>query len=134
MTEAQAPLSTALLRDLKAQAHHLNPVVMLGAAGLAAPVLREIDAALTAHGLIKVRLGGENRDERAALIDTICRETGCQPVQAIGKVAVFYREKPEPEPKPPKHHITKQKAGEKATQGRARVRQPVSRRAKSSRK
>ncbi len=134
MTEAQAPLSTTLLRDLKSQAHHLNPVVMLGAAGLAAPVLKEIDAALTAHGLIKVRLGGENRDERATLIDTICRETGCQPVQAIGKVAVFYREKPEAAPKAPKHHVTKQRAGERATQGKAAVRQPVSRRAKSSRK
>ncbi len=134
MTEAQEPLSTARLRDLKTQAHHLNPVVMLGAAGLAESVLREIDTALTAHGLIKVKLGGENRDERTALIETICRETGAQAIQAIGKVAVFYREKPETESKTPKHHVTKQRAGERATHGRAIARTPVSRRAKSSRK
>ena len=134
MTEAQEPLSTARLRDLKTQAHHLNPVVMLGAAGLAESVLREIDVALTAHGLIKVKLGGENREERATLIETICQQTGSQLIQAIGKVAVFFREKPEPEPKAPKHHVTKQRAGERASHGRAIARTPVSKRAKSSRK
>ncbi|MGH1360200.1 MAG: YhbY family RNA-binding protein [Burkholderiaceae bacterium] len=134
MTEAQAPLSSTEIKNLKAQAHHLNPVVMLGAAGLAPSVLHEIDVALTAHGLIKVRLGGENRADREALIATICTETGSQPVQAIGKVGVFYREKPEPAKREPKHHVNKQVAGERATQRRSPARPAGTKRAKSSRK
>ncbi len=134
MNEPQARLSPAELKALKAQAHHLNPVVMLGANGLAPSVLREIDIALTAHGLIKVKLGGENRADREALIDAICAGTGCQAVQAIGKVGVFYRKKPEPANREPKHHVTKQVAGERAAQRRSPARPAGTRRAKSARK
>lgn len=133
MTEAKPPLSTAQIKALKAQAHHLSPVVMLGAAGMVASVMREIDVALTAHGLIKIKLGGESRADRQLLIEQICSETDSQIVQAIGKVGVFYREKPEPTSTQDKRHVPKQKAGERAIY-RKPIPKPGPRRAKSARK
>lgn len=76
---------------LRAEAHPLSPVVMIGDAGLTAAVLREIDAALNAHGLIKVRVFGDDREERIAIYETICDKLDAAPVQHIGKLLVLYR-------------------------------------------
>ena len=78
-------LEKAERKALAAQAHPLNPVVLLGAAGLTPAVLQEIDRALTAHELIKVRLAGMDRDAR----------TSSAAVQLIGNVLVLYRPKPD---------------------------------------
>ncbi|HVL36390.1 MAG TPA: ribosome assembly RNA-binding protein YhbY [Burkholderiales bacterium] len=76
---------------LKARAHKLDPVVHIGAKGLTDDVVAEIDRALTAHELIKVRAAALDRNERAAAIASICERTGAEAVQQVGKVFVLYR-------------------------------------------
>lgn len=79
---------------LKARAHALNPVVLLGAAGLTEAVLKEIDRALSAHELIKVRVPGDDRDEREAIFARVADALGAARVQMIGKLLVLYRPRP----------------------------------------
>ena len=82
-------------KKLKARAHQLNPVVRIGAKGLTDEVVKEIDAALKAHELIKVRAPGLERDARDEAMQTLCELTGAESVQAIGKVLVIYRKRDE---------------------------------------
>jgi putative YhbY family RNA-binding protein len=82
---------------LRARAHHLNPVVLLGAAGLTEAVLKETDRALAAHELIKVRIPGDARDEREAIGAQLAERLGAARVQSIGKLLVLYRPRPEEE-------------------------------------
>ena len=79
---------------LKARAHPLEPLVQVGHAGLTEAVLGEIDRALTAHELLKVRLGAADRDARATLADAICARTDAAAVQQVGKVLVLWRPRP----------------------------------------
>jgi RNA-binding protein len=91
-------------RKLRALAHSLEPVVLIGNAGLSAAVLHEIERALESHELIKIRAAGADRAERERLLAEICGSTGAEPVQHIGKVLVVHRRKPEvpaQEPSPP---------------------------------
>lgn len=81
-------------RALRAAAHHLHPVVAIAGKGLAESVLKEIDRSLSTHELIKVKLHGIERDERAALLDEICAQLNCAPVQHIGNILILWREKP----------------------------------------
>lgn len=84
-------LSTKQILELKARAHHLNPVVMIGQNGLTEAVIKETDSALTAHELIKVRVAGDDRDERMAICEALCEEVDAQLVQHIGKLLVLWR-------------------------------------------
>ena len=84
-------------KQLRARAHKLDPIVVIGAKGLTAAVIAEIDFALKAHELIKVRAGTMDRHERAEAFSTIGERTGAEPVQHVGKIFVFYRKKPDPE-------------------------------------
>jgi RNA-binding protein len=93
------PLTPAQRRDLRAKAHHLDPVVMIGQHGLTPAVLHEIDLALLKHELIKLRVLGDDRDARAALLERVCAEMDCAPVQSLGKVLVLWRPNPEQEKK-----------------------------------
>ena len=88
-------LTTAQRRELRAQAHHLDPVVMIGAEGLTAPILREADAALRSHGLIKVRVFADDRPAREQMLGRLCEELSAAPVQHIGKLLVIWRPRPE---------------------------------------
>jgi RNA-binding protein len=87
-------LSQRERRALSARAHHLEPVVIVGHKGLTDGVVREIDRALTAHELIKVRADAEGRDARAALLEEICARTGASAVKQVGKVLVLWRPRP----------------------------------------
>jgi RNA-binding protein len=78
-------------RQLKSLAHHLKPVVMVGQHGLTENVLNEIEIALDAHELIKVRISGGEREERLEMINAIVEQRGAELVQSIGHVAVFFR-------------------------------------------
>ncbi|WNB76939.1 ribosome assembly RNA-binding protein YhbY [Methylomonas koyamae] len=80
-------------KKLKAQAHALNPVVIVGQAGLTEAVLKEINVALDAHELIKIKIRAE-RDERAVISEQICAETKAELIQSIGQIAVVYRQNP----------------------------------------
>lgn len=76
---------------LKARAHALKPVVLIGNHGLTEAVLKEIDRALFDHELIKVRIASNDRDERKAAFEAICEQTKAQIVQNIGNIGVLYR-------------------------------------------
>jgi len=82
-------------QTLKGRAHSLNPVVLLGNAGLSDAVLQEIDHALNAHGLIKVRVPLDDKTERDEIFKSIAARLGAARVQSIGKVLVLYRPMPE---------------------------------------
>jgi putative YhbY family RNA-binding protein len=103
------PLTPSFRRELRARAHALDPVVAIGHQGLTATVLHEIDVALKAHELVKVRAFNDDRDEREALLARIVDALDCAPVQAIGKLFVLWRPRPpaekrtEPERKPRAH-------------------------------
>ena len=89
-------LSPAERKLKRAEAHHLNPVVSIGAEGATEAVRRELDAALDAHGLIKVRVFSDDRAAREALFGELSAAMSAAPVQHIGKLLVFWRE---PRPK-----------------------------------
>lgn len=89
-------LSKTQKRALKAQAHALKPVVMIGNNGLTPNVLAEINQALDHHELIKVKIAAE-RDDREQVAQEILTQTGADLVQIMGYNATFYREKPEEE-------------------------------------
>ena len=84
-------LTPAERSDLRSQAHGLKPVVLIGEAGLSETVVKEIDGALNAHGLIKVRVFGDDREARIEIYDTICADLKAAPIQHIGKLLVLYR-------------------------------------------
>lgn len=82
-------------RALRARAHGLNPVVAISQNGLSEAVLKEIDASLNAHELIKIRVYGDDREAREAWLAEICEKLEAGPVQHIGKLLVIYRPSPE---------------------------------------
>jgi len=88
-------LSPSRRRELKARARARDPVVLTG---LSPAILAEIDRGLKRHELIKVRVPRADRPGREAILEEICRRTGAQSVQHIGKILVLFREKPEPSP------------------------------------
>lgn len=87
-------LSVAERKAHRAEAHHLDPVVMIGNDGLTAAVKKETDAALSAHGLIKVRVLGDDREAREAVYQQLCEDLNAAPIQHIGKLLVLWRPKP----------------------------------------
>lgn len=84
-------------QQLKGAAHRLDPVVLLGAGGLTDAVVKEIDRALTAHELIKVRVPGDDRTEREDVFREVAERLGAARVQMIGKLLVLFRPRPEPQ-------------------------------------
>ena len=87
-------LTIAERKAHRAEAHHLDPVVMIGNEGLTAAVTKEVDAALNAHGLIKVRVLGDDRAQREAMYQQLADQLGAAPIQHIGKLLVLWRPKP----------------------------------------
>lgn len=86
-------LSPARRRELRANAHHLNPVVSIAANGLTPAVLGEIDRSLQAHELIKVKVYGTERPAREQLMHDLCAALDAFPVQHIGTILVVWRER-----------------------------------------
>lgn len=84
-------LSVKQRQYLKGLAHSLQPVVMVGNNGLTPSVIKEIDLSLNAHELIKIRVLGDERELREAMIEEICTATDSSFVQHIGKLIVLYR-------------------------------------------
>ena len=90
-------LSRKFLKEMRAIAHHLNPIVTLGAEP-SESALAELDRALRDHELIKVRVQIADRKARDRTIDEITAAAGAEQVQRIGKVVVLYRTNPEAKP------------------------------------
>ncbi len=84
-------LRPAQRKERRAEAHHLDPVVFIGNEGLTPAVLKEIDVALSAHGLIKVRVFSDDREAREALFVRVSDELNAAPIQHIGKLLVLWR-------------------------------------------
>jgi len=82
---------------LKARAHALEPVVQIGQSGASSAAVAEVDGALTAHGLIKVKLAGD-RDERDQLAKALSGSTGASIVQQVGRIVVLWRPRPDDAP------------------------------------
>jgi RNA-binding protein len=90
-------LTTAQRKSRRADAHHLDPIVLIGAGGLTPGVTKEVDAALSSHGLLKVRVSSDDRAERERIFAELADKLNAAPVQHIGKLLVLWREKPEVE-------------------------------------
>ena len=88
-------LTPAQRKVHRAEAHHLDPVVMIGNDGLTPAVQKETDAALKAHGLIKVRVLSDDRANRATILHTLSEVLNAAPIQHIGKLLVLWRPMPE---------------------------------------
>ena len=82
---------------LQAKAHHLDPVVLLGGNGLTEAGIKEVDRALTAHGLIKVKVPSDDREERTAIFEELADKLGAAKITQIGKLLVLFRPIPEKE-------------------------------------
>jgi RNA-binding protein len=76
------------------QAHKLSPVVMLGNKGLTQAVHLEIERALEAHELIKIKVAGAEKEERQTIFDEISKKHQAELVKAIGFIGIFYRTNP----------------------------------------
>lgn len=76
---------------LRGLAHGRDPIVMIGQTGASAAVTKELDGALQAHELVKVKARVGDRDERDAILDQLAQDTASTLVQRIGNVGVFYR-------------------------------------------
>lgn len=85
------PLAPKTKQILKAKAHALKPVIMIGNNGLSDAVHKEINRALDDHELIKIRIGGEDRELRKQMLAEICEAHGAEAVQLIGGIGVVYR-------------------------------------------
>jgi RNA-binding protein len=93
-TVAAPALTTKQRAALKARAHALEPVVRIGHAGVTDAMVAEIDRALEAHELIKVKIGEGDREQRAVHADTISARTGAALVQRVGRVLILWRPRP----------------------------------------
>jgi putative YhbY family RNA-binding protein len=82
-------------KTLKGDAHDLNPVVMIGNDGLTPAVIKEAKLAISHHGLIKIRVFGDDREARIAIYEELCDKLDAAPVQHIGKLLVIWRPKDE---------------------------------------
>jgi RNA-binding protein len=83
-------------RYLKGLAHPLKPVVMIGNKGLTENVTMEINNALAQHELIKVRVSGQEKADRANMLEEICKQTESELVMIIGHIGALYRQAKEP--------------------------------------
>lgn len=89
-------LSNKQKQFLKSKAHDLKPVVLLGGNGLTEGVVAEIEQALDHHELIKIKVPGEDREQKVLVMDAIIRETKAEKVQVIGKTLILFRQAKEP--------------------------------------
>ena len=90
-------LNPAQRKDKRSDAHHLDPVVLVGGDGLTPNVVKEVDLALTAHGLIKVRVFSDDRAAREGMLQILADQLSAAPIQHIGKLLVLWRPIPDKE-------------------------------------
>ena len=113
-------LTSAQRQALKGRAHALRPVVLLGSAGLTDNVLREIDRALTAHALIKVKVPSDDRSERTQIAAGVAEKLSAANVQTIGKIIVLFRPQPESEEKQEPDAPMNQRTDERRSRSKSR--------------
>ena len=79
------------IKFLRGKCHQLNPVVMVGQKGITPDVLKELDGALNAHELVKIKIAAEDRDEFQVIMDEICAQDRIERVQVIGRTLTVFR-------------------------------------------
>ncbi|MFL9608947.1 YhbY family RNA-binding protein [Methylobacillus sp. Pita2] len=89
-------LNSKQISFLRGLGHDLHPVVMIGNNGLSEQVLKEIEVSLKSHELIKIKVFGDDRAARVAMLQEICEKTGAIPVHHIGKQLIIYRQAEQP--------------------------------------
>jgi RNA-binding protein len=87
--------STKLRKALRAAGHHLSPVVQVGKDGVSEAVLRQLDAQLTAHELVKVKIGTESPEDRFEAAERLGEAAGARVAQILGRTVLVYRKHPE---------------------------------------
>ena len=87
------------LRQLRAQAHFLKPIVTVAWKGLAPSVLEEVDRALTDHELIKVKIAVGDREQRESVIGELCAHSEAYLVQRVGNIATLLKPNPQADPR-----------------------------------
>lgn len=93
-----AKLKTVDKKSLRAIAHELKPVIIVGEKGLTETVVGEVERALADHELIKVKLASNDRDERKDIVEGIIAATKATQIQLIGKILVLLKRSREPKP------------------------------------
>lgn len=93
-------MDTQFKQALKAQAHHLKPIIYLGVKGLTPSVIEEVRLALLAHELIKIKLRGIEKNARKDVSSSLCEAVNAVLIQIIGNTAVMYKKNPH---KPKEH-------------------------------
>lgn len=88
-------MDNTLKKSLKAQAHHLNPVILMGSKGLTDAVIAESDIALSSHELIKIKIVASDKKERLSIIQSLSEAVHATIIQVIGHIAVLYRQNPD---------------------------------------
>ena len=84
-------LTPKLRQALKARAHKLKPVILVGSNGISEAVLKETDRALNDHELIKIKIPTDDRDLKKQLFAEVCEKLNAELVQQIGSIGVIYR-------------------------------------------
>jgi RNA-binding protein len=85
--------------ELRAEAHHLDPLVHIGAQGITPTLIASLDDALRTRELVKVQLGRPVDERPRAIAERLAEATDAVVVQVIGRTATLYRENPELERK-----------------------------------
>lgn len=99
MTKIPMAITGRERAQLRAEAHHLDPLVQVGGQGITPSVLQSLDDALRTRELVKIQLGRPIEERPRAVAERLARETGAVVVQVIGRTATLYRENPELERK-----------------------------------
>lgn len=86
-------------KHLRRIGHGLAPIVTIAGKGFSDAVRDEIERALTAHELIKVRISVPERELRRTLTDAVTASTGAELVQAVGHVILLFRKAEQPDPR-----------------------------------
>lgn len=84
-------LTSSQIKHLRNLTHHLKPVVSIGQHGITDNVMNELNIALDHHELVKIKIAGDDRDARQAMIKQLCDDSGAEKVQAIGKTLTLFR-------------------------------------------
>lgn len=96
MRNSEAPAKAgakAITKTLKQRSHHLEPIILLGAKGLTEAVHAEINRALDAHELIKIKLSSKDKTDKQKMADEICKKNNAKLINQIGHVIAIYRKK-----------------------------------------
>lgn len=88
-------MNNTLKKTMKAQAHHLRPLILMGNKGLTEHLVAATDEALVTHELIKIKLMGEQKTDRIAIAQELCTATHAEIIQIVGRIATIYRKNPE---------------------------------------